>query len=43
MTRLLQPEMKRGRVAQRAALALFLGLLAVLFASVVHGVLLLSS
>jgi len=38
MRTILQPELKRGRVAQRAAIALFLGLLAVLFVSVVHGV-----
>jgi hypothetical protein len=43
MKSLLQPEMKRGRVAERAALALFLALLTVLFVSVAHGVLWLGS
>jgi hypothetical protein len=38
MKRILQPELMRGPVAQRAAIALLVGLIAVLFASVLHGV-----
>ena len=38
MKRIIQPEMMRSRVAQRAAILLWLGLVAVLCMSVVHGV-----
>ena len=38
MKRILQPELMRGRKAQRAAILLWLTLVTVLFASVVHGV-----
>ena len=38
MKRILQPELMRGPVAQRAAIALLLGLIAVLCVSVVQGV-----
>ncbi len=43
MQRLLQPGMMRGRFADRAAQALLFGLLGVLFASFIHGVLTLGS
>ena len=36
--RILQPELMRGHIAQRAAILLLLGLLMVLLASVLHGV-----
>ncbi len=38
MKRILQPELMRGHVAQRAAILLWLSLMAVLCASVVAGV-----
>ena len=38
MKRILQPNLMRGPVAQRAAILLLLGLLAVLFVSVLQGV-----
>jgi len=38
MKRILQPELMRGAVAQRAAMLLLAGLIAVLFVSVVQGV-----
>jgi hypothetical protein len=38
MKRILQPELMRGPVAQRAAIVLLLGLIAVLCVSVVQGV-----
>lgn len=38
MKRILQPGLMRGPVAQRAAIALLLGLIAVLCVSVVQGV-----
>ena len=37
MKRIIQPELMRGPVAQRAAIVLWLGMAAVLFASVVRG------
>lgn len=43
MQRLLQPGMMRGRFTDKAARALFVGLLGVLFASFIHGVLTLGS
>ncbi len=39
MRRLIHPDLMRGQTAQRAAIALLMGLLFVLAASVVHGVL----
>jgi hypothetical protein len=38
MKRILHPELMRGPVAQRAAILLWLGLMAVLCASVLQGV-----
>ena len=38
MRRILQPEFKRGPVAQRAAIALLLGLITILCTSVMMGV-----
>jgi len=38
MRRIIQPEMMRSSKAQRAAILLWLGLVAVLCASVAHGV-----
>lgn len=38
MKRIFHRELMRGPVAQRAAIALWVGLIAVLFASVLHGV-----
>jgi len=38
MRRVLHPGLMRGSIADRAALLLFLGLVAVLVAAVVHGV-----
>ena len=38
MKRIIQPDLMRGPVAQRAAIALLVGLIAVLCVSVVHGV-----
>jgi len=38
MKRVLQPELMRGRVADRAAMVLFLALLTILFVAVVRGV-----
>lgn len=38
MKRILQPELMRGHIAQRAAILLFVGLLMILLASVLHGV-----
>jgi hypothetical protein len=38
MKRIIQPELMRGPVAQRAAILLWLGLIAVLCASVATGV-----
>jgi hypothetical protein len=38
MKRILQPDLMRGPVAQRAAIVLLLGLIAVLCVSVVQGV-----
>jgi hypothetical protein len=38
MKRILQPELMRGPVAQRAAILLLVGLIAVLCVSVVRGV-----
>jgi hypothetical protein len=37
MKRILQPDLMRGHVAQRAATLLLVGLIAVLCASVYHG------
>lgn len=38
MKRILQPGLRRGRVAQRTAIVLLFGLIAVLVVSVIHGV-----
>ena len=38
MKRILQPDLMRGPVAQRAAIVLLIGLIAVLCVSVVQGV-----
>jgi hypothetical protein len=38
MRKILQPGFKRGPVAQRAAIALLLGLITILFTSVLMGV-----
>jgi hypothetical protein len=38
MKRILQPNLMRGQVADRASILLLLGLLTVLFAAVVQGV-----
>ncbi len=38
MKRIIHPELQRGPVAQRAAIALWLGLIAILCASVLAGV-----
>ena len=38
MKRIIQPTLMRGHVAERAAMALLVSLLAVLFVSVLHGI-----